>query len=251
MLLYNDSYWLGDQLRSLVSQLSQSPSEQFLQPHEKTNLESDSVELETFGKTAYKKEMETQRAGITTLLEAAKGFDDCTTEPNATRCEDVIDAIVSKIRDLSAIWSGVLSRSVSLQSLGSLISHIISAIVIDIEDMSDISELESQQLAKLCGKISDLEDLFMPDEDTSTPRQDQPDRVPLTPIYTPNWFRFQFLVNILESSLADIRYLWTEGELKLEFSADEVIDLIEALFTDSEQRRRIIADIKRGSTTSG
>ncbi|KAI9887292.1 MAG: hypothetical protein M1823_000886 [Watsoniomyces obsoletus] len=249
MLLYNDSFWLGDQLRILPSR--QLSSEQLLTAKDKANLESNSVELETFGKVAYKKEMETQRRRLTDLLEPAKGFENCTTEPFAERCEDAIDGIVNTVRDLDCRWSDVLSRSALLQSLGSLISHVISAIILDIEDMSDISELESQQLTKLCGKISGLEDLFMPEGGTHSSHPSQADPLPLTAIYTPNWFRFQFLVNILESSLADIRYLWTEGELKLEFTADEVVDLIEALFTDSEQRRRTIVDIKRGSTMSG
>ncbi len=249
MLLYNDSFWLGEQLRTLQSR--QKSPEQLLHSKDKTSLESGSVELETFGKGAYKKEMESQRRRLTDLLEPAKGFENCTTEPFATRCEDAIDGIVSTIRDLNNRWSGVLSRSTLLQSLGSLISHVISAIILDIEDMSDISELESQQLTKLCSKISGLEDLFMPEGGAQSSNQGEADPVPLTAIYTPNWFRFQFLVNILESSLADIRYLWTEGELKLEFTPDEVVDLIEALFTDSEQRRRTIVDIKRGSTVSG
>jgi centromere/kinetochore protein ZW10 len=71
--------------------------------------------------------------------------------------------------------------------------------------------------------------------------------VPLTAIYTPNWLKFQYLATILEGSLADIKFLWSEGELRLEFAAQEVIDLIEALFADSEHRRKAIAQIRRGS----
>ena len=44
----------------------------------------------------------------------------------------------------------------------------------------------------------------------------------------------------------DIKFLWTEGELSLEFGAGEVIDLIEALFADSEHRRRAVGEIRRG-----
>ena len=68
----------------------------------------------------------------------------------------------------------------------------------------------------------------------------------MTAVYTPGWIRFQYLINMLDGSLADIRYLWSEGELRLELTADEVVDLIQALFADSEHRRRTIAEIKRG-----
>ena len=49
----------------------------------------------------------------------------------------------------------------------------------------------------------------------------------------------------MESSLVDIKYLWTEGELALEFEADEVVDMIEALFADTDHRRKAIAEIRR------
>jgi centromere/kinetochore protein ZW10 len=71
----------------------------------------------------------------------------------------------------------------------------------------------------------------------------------MTAMYVRNWLKFQYLTTILESSLADIKYLWTEGELQLEFSPEEVIDLIKALFADSDHRRRAVAEIRRTSRT--
>ena len=67
----------------------------------------------------------------------------------------------------------------------------------------------------------------------------------MTAVYVYNWLRFQYLANILESSLVDIKYLWTEGELSLEFTVDEVVDLIKALFADSHHRRSAISEIRR------
>ena len=69
----------------------------------------------------------------------------------------------------------------------------------------------------------------------------------MTAVYVRNWLRFQYLVNILESSLADIKFLWLEGELRLEFSPDEVIDLIKALFAESDYRRKAIAEIRQNA----
>lgn len=73
----------------------------------------------------------------------------------------------------------------------------------------------------------------------------------MTAVYVRNWLKFQYLVNILESSLADIKFLWVEGELRLEFSPDEVVDLIEALFAESDYRRKAIAEIRRVSRQEG
>lgn len=241
MFLYNDSLWLAEQLRQIDELRRLSGALRF---------HSDVVLLENFGKHAYKKEMESQRNALRDLLAQAHGLVNCTAEPFATECNNAMNAIVDKIRSLNDRWKNVLSQSALLQSLGSLLSTVINTIIIDIEDMNDISEVESQQLARFCNKISNLEDLFLPTHDTDASGQvSQPD-VPLTAVYAPNWLRFQFLANILESSLADIRYMWTEGELRLEFSTEEIVDLVEALFVDSEHRRRTISAIRRSSTAS-
>lgn len=71
----------------------------------------------------------------------------------------------------------------------------------------------------------------------------------MTAVYVRNWLRFQYLINILESSLADIKFLWLESELRLEFSPEEVIDLIKALFAESDYRRKAIAEIQQRTET--
>ena len=250
MLQYNDSFWLGMELRKASAHAMRLLSNPDDDSTLKITMDSNIAELEAFGKNAYKMELESQRSRLSDALSATKGFENCTAEPYASRCEDAMTTIARRIRDLHNEWSSILSRSTLLQSIGSLISHITNVIVTDIEDMADISEVESKELARLCAKISDLEDLFKPRDTITSSGQSLSNSLPLTAIYTPNWFRFQFLLNILESSLADIRYLWVEGELKLEFSVEEVTDLIEALFTESDQRRRTIAEIRQSSKAS-
>ena len=132
----------------------------------------------------------------------------------------------------------MLSHSALLQSLGSLLSTVIAKVISDVEDLGDISEAESKQLRGFCDDISTLRDLF-----PAPATQGEGD---VCGVYTPMWFKFQYMGELLEASLADIRYLWAEGELKLEFEADELVDLIEALFADSEHRRRTIVEIRRG-----
>ena len=111
--------------------------------------------------------------------------------------------------------------------------------------MEDITEPESQRLASYCAQLSNLGELFIPDKPAVEDSPDEAEAVPMTAVYVSNWLRFQYLANILESSLVDIKYLWTEGEMSLEFSAEEVIDLIRALFSESSNRRNVISDIRR------
>ena len=238
MFLYNDSLWIAEQLRSFQAQ--QAPA-----TAKRLKLDADASALENFGKRAYGKEMESQRTVIVDLLDGAQGFGHCTMPPFAEACDTAVAATVEHIKALEARWRDVLSRSALLQSLGSLLATATNKLIVDIEDMSDISEAESQRLATFCSRFSALDALFLPEPASDVPTAEAPEPVPLTAVYTPSWLRFQYLASILESSLVDIKYLWTEGELKLEFSAEEVIELIQALFADSEHRRKAIAEIRR------
>jgi centromere/kinetochore protein ZW10 len=239
MFLYNDSLWLAESLRRFTGT-------QFKQTGhiDRGAADVEISALETFAKRTYSKEMESQRTIIGDLLDGAQGFANCTQPPFAQECDIAISSVVDRLREIHRQWRPVLSHSALLQSLGSLLSTVAKKIIVDIEDMSDISEPESHRLAAFCTSIASLEDLFTPLESAeSQPGGEQP--IPLTAVYTPNWLKFQYLANILESSLVDIKYLWTEGELRLEFNAEELVDLIEALFADSEHRRRAITEIRK------
>ncbi|KAJ5346439.1 hypothetical protein N7541_008921 [Penicillium brevicompactum] len=206
MYLYNDSLFLSDEIRKLVEE------------HGLSRLQPDVEALEKFGKLAYSKEMQTQRTIVTDLLDGAQGFGQCSEQPFQSDCENSVSVTVARIRDVYKEWQPVLSHSALLQSVGSLLSTVINKVIIDVEDLGDISEDQSKQLVSFCNQISKLEDLFLPENGDS-------EALPVTAIYVPSWLRFQYLVNILESSLADIKFLWLEGELGLEFSVEEQFDL--------------------------
>lgn len=223
--LYNDSLYLSEQVRNLV------------ESHQLTRLTADVEGLERFGKISYSKEMQTQRTIVTDLLDGSQGFAHCSEQPFLRECENAVDATVDRIRSVSKEWQPILSHSALLQAMGSLLSTVINKMIIDIEDLSDISEAESQTLVALCNKLSTLEDIFIPEPNVGASS--------MAAVYVRNWLRFQYLIQILESSLADIKFLWTEGELHLEFAPEEVTELITALFAESDHRRRTIAEIRR------
>ena len=231
MFLYNDSLWLAERLQELSEK------------HAKTRLKlaADIQALSTFSKRAYGKEMESQRTILSDLLDGAQGFAQCTEPPFAQECDLAITSAVERVHDLHVQWEPILSHSALLQSLGSLLSTLITKLIVDVEDMSDISEPESQQLAIFFNRVASVENLFLPHV-RSQERAEA--AVSLTAVYTPGWLKFQYLTNILESSLVDIKFLWEEGELSLEFDVDEVVELVEALFVDSEHRRRAIGEMR-------
>ena len=232
MLLYNDSLWLSEQLHGVARSY----------PKLKLKVDTDVKALETFGKGAYTRELEAQKTILSDLMDGAQGFANCTELPFSQECDIAIASTVDRLRYLDSEWRPVLSRSALLQSVGSLLATVINKMTIDVEDMPNISDPQSQRLAAYCSRITLLGDLFTPQEG---PTAADNSSTPHTAIYTPGWLKFQYLANILESSLVDIKFLWIEGELGLEMTEEEVVGLVEALFEDSDHRRRAIAEIRR------
>ena len=239
MFLYNDSLWLAESLRRFTgTQFKQTGN---LNPGA---AEVEISALEKFAKRTYGKEMESQRTIIGDLLDGAQGFAGSTKPLFARECDIAVSSVVDRLREVHRQWKPVLSHSALLQSIGSLLSTVAKKFIFDIEEMSHISEPESHRLAGFCATIASLEDLFTPPISDIAPTGEE-QAIPLTAVYTPNWLKFQYLANILESSLEDIKYFWTEGELRLEFEAEELVDLVKALFIESVDRRRVITEIRK------
>ncbi|KAL5448743.1 hypothetical protein PMIN07_000622 [Paraphaeosphaeria minitans] len=244
MLIYNDCTRFSDRLHAFMAERAEQDPSTDLPKHLKPSirlkprLEQDIKAVQGFGKRAYGREMESQRTIIRDHLDAAQGFASCTKMPFAAECDNAIAMTIDRISDVKNAWKPVLSHSALLQSLGSLVSAALAKFIGDIEDMPDIAEDESKKLRGYCVSLSSLSALFIT-EDADGQQRD------MTSVYTPNWFKFQYLSEILDSSLADIKYMWTDGELRLEMEVDEVLDLIRALFAESEYRRKAIADIRR------
>lgn len=231
MLIYNDSRRLAEQLTAW--QASQPASSRL-------RLKSDVTVLEQFAKRAYNSEMESQRTIVKDLLDTAQGFTNCTVPPFSGSCDDAVSMTVDHLRTLNRSWNGVLPSSVLLYSLGLLLETVTAKMITEIEELGDISEPESHKLKALCEKVSEVKDLF--------PQQQREDGewTETAFVYCPNWLRFQYLGEVLESNLAEIRYLWNDTGLSLEFDAEEIVELIEALFAESDLRRNAIREVRRG-----
>ena len=246
MLVYNDCERLTDRLQAFIQEQAEkdrsSNLPQLLRPSVRLTpkIETDIKTIDGFSRRAYGKEMESQRQIIRDHLEDAQGFQGCTNVPFARVCDDAIATTIDRIGDVKRQWQNIVSQRVLVQSLGSLVSTAFTKFISDVMDMSDIAEDESRKLHSYCISLATLNQHFQtPDENGETSDT--------ASLYVQNWFRLQYLGEILAGSLADIKYLWNESELKLEMGAEEVVGLIEALFAPSDLRRRAIAEIRRTS----
>jgi centromere/kinetochore protein ZW10 len=237
VLMYNDAVYLAATLPGLIS--AEAPDGHPLHRRLRT-LDADVDQLDRFARRAYGREMAAQRTVALDALAGAAGFVNCTLPLNARHYAQCVRDACARAREVGASWRGALPESARLQALGGLVAALAAQVVADVLERADeptgISAEQSAMLKRFCDDVAALADLFA---DPADPARS------LVHVYAPGWLRFVYLGEMLEASLADIRYLWTEGELSLEFRAEEVVELVQALFADSAHRKEAIREIKR------
>jgi centromere/kinetochore protein ZW10 len=195
--------------------------------------EKDVAQIHTFGKRQYSKEMEAQREIFCDYLDGAQGFAGCTDTLQRQECDSAIASTIYRLREIHAAWKTVLSKSALYQSVGSLLNTVVTKLINDIEDLGDISAAESERLAKYCADIVALEDELFSSGGK------------VTEVYCTNWVKFRYVGRILESSMVQIMGMVRDGVMLRVLEKEEVVDLVRALFAESEIRRSCIEDIRR------
>ncbi|KAF3315341.1 hypothetical protein TWF173_003884 [Orbilia oligospora] len=231
--IYNDCEWLEENLAGLEKDVKSRSG-----PFVGFDLQPSIKAISTFGRRAYWREMDSKRVILSDLMDGAQGFDHCTQYPYSENCETAVGSVIDTIQGIEMQWRDTLSRSALLQSLGSLLNTVVLKFIADIEDLGDISADASEKLASYVSEFGRLESLFkLPDQPS--------DALPVTAVYCEKWLKFQYLGNILDSSMAEIMDLWREGAL-VDFDKDELMDLVKALFADGEKRSQVLDELRRG-----
>jgi len=151
--------------------------------------------------------------------------------------EASIDAVVMLIRNTSTQWKKILSKSAWAQSIGNLLSTVSGRIVRDIQELPSLSADDAFRIASLIAKVVKLDDLFLPENK-------EEEQIPVTAQYVPDWLKLQYLSEVLQSDLKDVRYLWMESDLSLYYTPQEAIELVKLSFADNERTREVISTIR-------
>lgn len=159
-----------------------------------------------------------------------------------------------------------------LETMGDLVQDVAQRMINEILSQEDVGEQESQNLSALCKMLHDLQDIFAEGERVSEHLDHRAFRLclpvdttqSLVGAFVPSWYKLLFLSEILEGSMVrlhsmlssgshslttlpytqvDIMYLFDEGIL-VDFSREEVIRLIRALFSESAARQQNIDKIR-------
>ncbi|KAL1756588.1 hypothetical protein FB107DRAFT_211056 [Schizophyllum commune] len=192
--------------------------------------------LKVLNESWYYDVIETQRRAVDTVLTTgAQGFTLTGDQDRYDECEAAMSEVLSDIRRLAARWQGVLAKSKYYTALGLVIDAALSRVLADVLALPDIPEVESHRLSELCRILNSLEGLFV--EDAAQPS--------FIVAYVPSWLKFSYLSELLEASMADITYLFETGAL-VDFSVDELVRLVQALFADTALRATTIHKIQEG-----
>ncbi|WVN86029.1 uncharacterized protein L203_101187 [Cryptococcus depauperatus CBS 7841] len=149
------------------------------------------------------------------------------------KSEKVIGGIVHKLESLARVLNPVIPQSTLSTIFGYLLTHLISCISSAILEIPDIPEIESNRLTKLLRLIYPLENVFVGGAGAVD--------------HVSGWLKFCYIAEILQANLVDITYLLEQGAL-IDFTIDELVRLIKALFANSEKRDQIIEKIERDGT---
>ena len=225
-------------------------------------IDNEVKNLQSFANRAYSTEMATQKTVIRDLLGGEYLFIQfgvfsslsysCSNEKRNTgthslmhqeEMESCVDSTVARVRAMAVTWDDILARSVWCQAVGSLVDTLATKVISDVMDMSSIGQDEAYNIANLIAKVTELDDLFLPSKLSGREAESSAGEVALTAQYAPSWLRLQYLSEVLQSNLNEVRYLWFESELSLYFSAEEVVDLVNASFEVNARSREVIREI--------
>lgn len=256
MYLYNDAMYLAERLGEVAAAWTDR-----LPPAAASmlRLDAEAAKLQGFATHAYGREMAVQKTVLRDLLGGdqnvlqgsgggggggTRGYLHPHLHESDEDADDYVDAAVARVRSMAAAWEDVLAPSAWSQAVGALADAVAQKLIVDVLDMPSISQDEAFSLANLIQRVTELDDLFrQPAADGNDDDNNEGDSIPMTSQYAPNWLRLQYLSEVLQSNLREVRYLWMESELSLYFTADEVVDLLRLSFEDNARSREVAREI--------
>ncbi|KAF4626360.1 hypothetical protein G7Y89_g11800 [Cudoniella acicularis] len=241
MYLYNDAMWLSDQLRDFASEWKQR-KDLSDRAYGMVKLDPEIKALESFGKRAYTNELITQRTIIKDLLGGTQNF----LQQDKSELEHGIKVIIKLTRDKAAAWLQILPWSACASALGSLVNTVATKLISDIFDLTTIGVDDAERIATILSKVESLDDLFIKPADSSQSNgsQDKAPKFSLAAQFVDKWLKMNYLNQVLQSNLADIKFLWSESELSYYFTVEEVVELIGLSFENNHNVRQTVRDIQ-------
>lgn len=253
MFLYNDAMWLSESFGNFITEWN-GRSDLTPRAYGMVKLEPEIKVLTSFGKRAYTNELIEQRTIINDLLGGASNFFQQDVLPGKDSFNDSIDLVISHVHDQAEVWKTILPYSAWASATGSLVNTIAIRIIADVFDLSDISVDEAERIATVISRVETLDKLFLMQDilgkRVSSAEADV-EPIPSTSKFADKWMKMKFLSEVLQSNLAEVKYLWFESDLSLYFSVDEVVEIVGLSFQRNKAVRDAIKEIREKPDPKG
>ena len=186
----------------------------------------------------------------------ADGFSNTNDPPRFAIAERAIKQVLHALRSLAKSWQPILTRTAFLAAMGRLVEFVLMRILDYVEDLEDISEVESEKLALLYKMLGPLEEIFVDEATQVSPmlliaklnRSNMESfsirQQTSVALFVPSWFKASYLSEILTGSLVDIEFLYFEAGALVDYSKSELTKLIKALFSDTPNRAKLLHRIE-------
>jgi centromere/kinetochore protein ZW10 len=229
LLFHNDCMYLAHHLLILSHRYKPKLPDPL---NKKASFVDLAQDLRKLGLDYYYIQMNKQREMLVEHISSMQGLSDTHKEARAAQVELTYKKILHQLNLLQKVWKDILPSEMYNKSVGTLIDLVIEKMVFFVEELADISEKETHELHRLFKLLFPLENLLLPSVPSVSPAT-----------YIPRWGKFIIMTNLLEMSLVSIIEKWNASEM-LDFKKYEVVQLIKALFSDSDFRRDQIAKMK-------
>ncbi|WVR03235.1 hypothetical protein IAU60_000226 [Kwoniella sp. DSM 27419] len=229
MQAYNDSLYLATSLSSLISNAASDST---------LSLQEESERLLALSDHLFEEQLESQRAALFEELSDLVNLEGTTEEKVFHRDERVLKGIVHNLESLSRAIQPILPRTKVLEITSYLVTALVSQLTHAVLELGDITEIESNRLTELFKLVYPLEHLFDGGDGATTGG---------VVLHVGGWLKFCYISEILQASLVDITYLLDSGSL-VDFTPDELVGLVRALFATSEKRDGVVDRIERDGT---
>ena len=177
--------------------------------------------------------MRLQRDKLKAIL-ATAGFPGLAVDKRlSSGAEQGMRQVLHSLAHLQKVWGGgVLPTGTYLRCQGTLLNTVMEELILIITNLEDISADAGGQLVSLLNQlVTKSPALFAPEEASR---------------YTKRWAKFREVIGVLGATLKEIEERWgaASGPLAKEVSAEQVKQLVRALFQNTERRAALLAKIK-------
>ena len=233
MLHVNDCTYMSQQLRMFAADCSKWGAFRIATGHTlDAVLHTEADLLDNVGVHWRDMLLSIQLNALHECLDGADSFSRTDSDPRYEACVRCVEQIQHILTHLSSVWRQVMSEESLKKALCDLVDAVFDRALHEMEDLQDISEPESIRLAQVCRMLMDTAGAVLGGAEADVP----------------TYFKFAYLPDILQGSLADIEYLLFDnesGSALADYSREEISMLVRALFADTPHRRRLLDRIQR------